>query len=328
MTEWLATIWNSVLAFLRSINWFRDTLDIALVAFVIFNIIKLVRDSRAEQLLKGILIFGLAFLSAWLLELQTMYFLLKAVFNQSLIVLVIVFQPEIRRALERVAQVLEGEFAQDAADAQVACLVGVVRIHRHILHHGAHGVQAEQHVGLEEVAVADRIELEVAGNLGMDGGVAVGRIEHLPVPGRSLGHEGQQQVAQPSHRGHAADVGQVPEAVALGVVGVAVGDGRDEVHQQCRVHLPVAIDLDQNVHAIGDRRAVTGLDGAADAAVVRMEQHGDARVVRFGLDQPAAAVGAGVVDAVDRRHLLVDRSQHRQHVAGYPVAGNHHGDAG
>ena len=103
MTEWLATIWNSVLAFLRSINWFRDTLDIALVAFVIFNIIKLVRDSRAEQLLKGILIFGLAFLSAWLLELQTMYFLLKAVFNQSLIVLVIVFQPEIRRALERVA---------------------------------------------------------------------------------------------------------------------------------------------------------------------------------------------------------------------------------
>ncbi|MDD3693395.1 MAG: diadenylate cyclase CdaA [Oscillospiraceae bacterium] len=103
MTDWLAAIWNSVLAFLRSINWFRDTLDIALVAFVIFNIIKLVRDSRAEQLLKGILIFGLAFLSAWLLELQTMYFLLKAVFNQSLIVLVIVFQPEIRRALERVA---------------------------------------------------------------------------------------------------------------------------------------------------------------------------------------------------------------------------------
>ena len=61
MAVWLADVWNNVLAFLRSINWFRDTLDVALVAFVIYSIIKLVRDSRAEQLLKGVLIFGLAF---------------------------------------------------------------------------------------------------------------------------------------------------------------------------------------------------------------------------------------------------------------------------
>lgn len=103
MNEWLSIVWSSILAFLRSINWFRDTLDIALVAFVIYSIIKLVRDSRAEQLLKGILIFGLAFLTASLLDLRTMYFLLKTVFNNSLIVLIIIFQPEIRRALEQVA---------------------------------------------------------------------------------------------------------------------------------------------------------------------------------------------------------------------------------
>lgn len=101
--EWFSTVWDSVLAFLRSVNWLRDTLDIALVAFVIYNIIKLVRDSRAEQLLKGIVVFGLAFLSASLLDLKTMYYLLKSVFNQILIVLIIIFQPEIRRALERIA---------------------------------------------------------------------------------------------------------------------------------------------------------------------------------------------------------------------------------
>lgn len=103
MTEWISALWDNIIVFLRSIDWFRDTLDIALVAFVIYSAIKLVRDSRAEQLLKGILIFGLAFLTASLLELKTMYYLLKAVFDYSLLVIIIIFQPEIRRALEQVA---------------------------------------------------------------------------------------------------------------------------------------------------------------------------------------------------------------------------------
>lgn len=111
MAVWLADVWNNVLAFLRSINWFRDTLDVALVAFVIYSIIKLVRDSRAEQLLKGVLIFGLAFLGASVLQLRTMYYLLKTVFDYSLLVLIVIFQPEIRRALEQVAHSRLGEFS-------------------------------------------------------------------------------------------------------------------------------------------------------------------------------------------------------------------------
>ncbi|MDD2361665.1 MAG: diadenylate cyclase CdaA [Oscillospiraceae bacterium] len=103
MNEFLSTVWNNILVFLRSIDWFRDTLDIILVAFLIYSAIKLVRDSRAEQLLKGILIFILAFLAAMLLDLKTMYYLLKTVLNNSLIVLIIIFQPEIRRALEHMA---------------------------------------------------------------------------------------------------------------------------------------------------------------------------------------------------------------------------------
>lgn len=103
MAEWLSGVWEDVIAFLRSIDWFRDTLDVVLVALVIYGIIRLVRDSRAEQLLKGILIFALAFLSASLLNLKTMYYLLKAVFDYSLLVLIIIFQPEIRRALEQLA---------------------------------------------------------------------------------------------------------------------------------------------------------------------------------------------------------------------------------
>lgn len=103
MTALLSEIGKNILLFLRSVNWIRDPLDIALVAFIIYSLIKLVRDSRAEQLLKGILIFAAAFLVSFLLDLKAMYYLLKMVFDNSLIVLVVVFQPEIRRALEQVA---------------------------------------------------------------------------------------------------------------------------------------------------------------------------------------------------------------------------------
>ena len=103
VAEWFSELWENVVAFLRSIDWFRDTLDVALVALVIYGIIKLVRDSRAEQLLKGILIFALAFFTASLLNLKTMYYMLKAVFDYSLLVIIIIFQPEIRRALEQIA---------------------------------------------------------------------------------------------------------------------------------------------------------------------------------------------------------------------------------
>lgn len=103
MAATLSSLWEQIQTFSRTIIWYKDPLDIALVAFLIYNIIKLVRDSRAEQLLKGILIFVIVYFTSWLLGLKTLYFLLKSVFNNILIILIIIFQPEIRRALEQVA---------------------------------------------------------------------------------------------------------------------------------------------------------------------------------------------------------------------------------
>lgn len=103
MAVFLSGIWGQLQTFFHTVNWYKDPLDIGLVAFLIYGIIKLVRDSRAEQLLKGIFIFVIAYLTSWLLGLKTLYFLLRAVFNNILIILVIIFQPEIRRALEQVA---------------------------------------------------------------------------------------------------------------------------------------------------------------------------------------------------------------------------------
>ena len=102
MGDFFIMLWDNVVSFFRSVHWIKDTLDIAIVAFIIYNIIKLVRDSRAEQLLKGILIFGLTFVTAIVLDLKAMYYLLKMLLDNILIVVIIVFQPEIRRALEHV----------------------------------------------------------------------------------------------------------------------------------------------------------------------------------------------------------------------------------
>ncbi|HJD24003.1 MAG TPA: diadenylate cyclase CdaA [Firmicutes bacterium] len=102
MADFFSNVWATIVSFFGSYHLLRDTIDIALVAFVIYSVIKLVRDSRAEQLLKGILIFALAFLTSSLLDLKTMHYLLQTVFDNILIVLIIIFQPEIRRALEQV----------------------------------------------------------------------------------------------------------------------------------------------------------------------------------------------------------------------------------
>lgn len=100
MLEFFATIWEYIRMFFASINPITSLVDILFVAFVIYSLIKLIRDSRAEQLIKGIVVLVLAYLLAVLLDLRTVSFLLEKLFNNGLVLLVVVFQPELRRALE------------------------------------------------------------------------------------------------------------------------------------------------------------------------------------------------------------------------------------
>ena len=102
LATFFVNVWEAVKMFFRSFNWITDVLDILIVAFAIFGIIKLVRDSRAEQLLKGFVLLGLAYGAAHLLELTAIKYLLQILFDNALIILAVIFQPELRRALERV----------------------------------------------------------------------------------------------------------------------------------------------------------------------------------------------------------------------------------
>ena len=81
-----------------------SAVDVLLVSFIIYNFIKLIRETRAEQLVKGILILLIVWSAANLFDLQMMKTILSYVFNFSVIALMIVFQPEVRRALEQMGR--------------------------------------------------------------------------------------------------------------------------------------------------------------------------------------------------------------------------------
>jgi diadenylate cyclase len=81
-----------------------DVLDIVVVSFIIYSVIKLVRETRAEQLVKGIVILLLAFALSSQFKLMMLSKLLQEFFQFSMLALLVVFQPELRRALEQIGR--------------------------------------------------------------------------------------------------------------------------------------------------------------------------------------------------------------------------------
>lgn len=84
-----------------SFNFGSDLLDILLVALVIYETIKFIKGSRSFQLLKGIAFLGIIFLIVKLLNMEASEYLLSVVFENALIILVVLFSPEIRKILEK-----------------------------------------------------------------------------------------------------------------------------------------------------------------------------------------------------------------------------------
>lgn len=94
-------LWRNIITIVNNFNWLSDALDIVIVALFVFFVVRLVRDSRAEQFVRAIILLFILYGLAFLLELTTVQFMLKAVFDNGLLLLIVVFQPEVRRALEQ-----------------------------------------------------------------------------------------------------------------------------------------------------------------------------------------------------------------------------------
>ena len=81
-----------------------DLLDIVIVAFVVYQLLGFVSRTRAGQLARGALIVVLIYLIAATLHMRTITWIMDALLQVGLLTLVVVFQPEIRRALEQMGQ--------------------------------------------------------------------------------------------------------------------------------------------------------------------------------------------------------------------------------
>jgi diadenylate cyclase len=80
----------------------RDVLDVAIVAYLIYRLLLMVRGTRAIQMGAGLLFVFLAYLAARALQLATLLSLLSYVLSSLILIVVVVFQNDIRRALIRV----------------------------------------------------------------------------------------------------------------------------------------------------------------------------------------------------------------------------------
>lgn len=100
LSDIFVDIKNAILSF----NGFSDILDILLVAFVIYAIINLIRDTKAIQLAKGFILIILLYVIVTVLKMEVSSYIFTLFFSNILVVLVVIFSPEIRHALESVGK--------------------------------------------------------------------------------------------------------------------------------------------------------------------------------------------------------------------------------
>ncbi len=77
-----------------------DIVDMAIIAFLVFRLLKMVKSKRAENILKGVAVFLLALWISQVLQLNAINYVLTHIVSVGVLALIIVFQPELRQLLE------------------------------------------------------------------------------------------------------------------------------------------------------------------------------------------------------------------------------------
>src|SRR6267142_1629687 len=100
--KWVSDVLN-ILTRGQPFGW-NNVLDVLIVAVFIYYVLLLIRGTRAVQLLIGVMVLVLIYFVATSLHLTLTTLLLQALFAVALVALVVVFQPELRRALGQIGQ--------------------------------------------------------------------------------------------------------------------------------------------------------------------------------------------------------------------------------
>jgi diadenylate cyclase len=118
-----------MLSIVHSLRW-QDVFDIIIVSFIIYQIMLLIRGTRAVQMLAGIFVLVLVYFAARELEFLTLYWLLGSFLSSIFLIIIIIFQRDIRRALTQVGQT---PFTRSRAETLQA-MVEIVKAAQYMSH--------------------------------------------------------------------------------------------------------------------------------------------------------------------------------------------------
>jgi diadenylate cyclase len=115
---------QNILSSLLTWSTVTNLIDIAVVWWVLYRLIMLLRGTKAVQLFRGVLVIAIIRIIAWYLQLRSVAFIIDQVINWSVVAIVIIFQPEIRRGLEHIGR---GSFFRHNRDSAREQEVRMVR---------------------------------------------------------------------------------------------------------------------------------------------------------------------------------------------------------
>ncbi len=115
----ISSFWHYIVYAVSNIRIPYDIIDILVIAFLIYKAIEFLRESRAGQLVKGVIMLFAIYLIADWWELATLNFVLSRVMDSIIIAAAVIFQPELRRLFEKIGrtnfapgQLLDGQTSE------------------------------------------------------------------------------------------------------------------------------------------------------------------------------------------------------------------------
>ncbi len=117
LLEYIHDYLQNFIRIVQSIG-FADVLDILMLTILVYYVIKLIRETRAMQLLKGVGVLLILFIIVQICELKAMSFLLDNFLQVGILAFIIVFQPEVRRILEKVGRARVKEITMSLEQSQ------------------------------------------------------------------------------------------------------------------------------------------------------------------------------------------------------------------
>jgi diadenylate cyclase len=229
---------------LGAFGW-RAAVDIALVALVLYLILALFRGTRAVQMLVGVAVLVLASLAARALELHSLGWLLDSLWSVWVVVLVVLFQPELRRALAWIGQgeglrsLVSGRSDATRVVDEIASVTGSLsdrRIGALIVIERGTGLRqyAELGVALDALVSADLLTSVFLPYSPLHDGAAFVRDDRVVAAGCFLPLSRNAQVARQLGTRHRAALGITEETDAV-AVAVSEETGRISIARDGRI---------------------------------------------------------------------------------------------